>query len=164
MARMALAYDRQNRRYRMFVQDLERTSTAPSITVDELLEHGARALALNHPRKAERFFERAVKLEPDNPRSRIRLASTLLLNDDDPDEALEQAQRAVKAGRTVAEAHYVLARCYERVGKTDRAIESYEVALRLRPDYREASKRLDKALAGGTRRSKSFVSSLFKRS
>ena len=57
----------------------------------------------------------------------------------------------IRLRRDYAEAHFNLGLALELRGQTDEAISHFEEALRLKPDYGEARKKLDAALANRAR-------------
>ncbi|MBE7171753.1 MAG: tetratricopeptide repeat protein [Williamsia sp.] len=68
----------------------------------------------------------------------------ILFNQQNIDEALNTFAVAAKIAVTYAPAYYWMGRCYEKIGKTDDAQESYERAITLNRDYPEAEEALRK--------------------
>lgn len=53
-------------------------------------------------------------------------------------EALDALQKAVAVQNTFDEGYYWMGRCYEKLNKTKEAIENYQLALQIDPNYLEA--------------------------
>lgn len=60
------------------------------------------------------------------------------------DEAIQVLKRAVTIQNNFDEGYYWLGRCYEKTGKKDEAIQSYQTALLYDKDFTEAREALDK--------------------
>ncbi|MCW3092514.1 MAG: hypothetical protein JWP81_3583 [Ferruginibacter sp.] len=58
--------------------------------------------------------------------------------------AIDELQKAVTIQNTFDEGYYWLGRCYEKMGNSKAAIDSYRLALQIDPDYREAKDALQK--------------------
>ncbi len=68
----------------------------------------------------------------------------ILFNEQNIDEALNTFAIAAKVSVTYPDAYYWMGRCYEKIGKHTEARESYERAIALDGDYREAEEALQK--------------------
>lgn len=66
----------------------------------------------------------------------------ILFNQQNWDEALNTFAVAAKVSVTYPDAYYWMGRCYEKIGKTDDARESYERTLELKRDYPQAEEGL----------------------
>ena len=60
------------------------------------------------------------------------------------EEAINILNKATTLQNNFDEGYYWLGKCYEKLKKTDAAIESYKTALLYNPDYTEASDALGK--------------------
>ena len=87
-------------------------------------------------------FEEAVRIAPENGQARVRLAFNLLMGRRDPQEANPHAQKAVQLLPDDPEAHFVLGLCYEKGGMAKAAARELHRAVELKPNYKEAKKRL----------------------
>ncbi len=105
---------------------------------------GSLLTAMGFLRAAERDFEQAAKLEPEDPQvwcalGRVRLALDL------PARAAASLRRARELGADPPELSVLLARCLRRIGRVEHALEEYTKALEdprgARAEiYREAGK------------------------
>ncbi len=59
-------------------------------------------------------------------------------------DAIQVLEKALTIQRTFDEGYYWLGRCYEKLGKKKEAIENYQQALQIDPDYLEAKDALGK--------------------
>jgi tetratricopeptide (TPR) repeat protein len=84
--------------------------------------------------------------QPDDPKALTRLAEAYL-RAGRPDDAREQARRALERDALYAPAHHVLAAVHERRGEREAAIREYRNALRCSPRY-EPSRRAYERLTG----------------
>jgi tetratricopeptide (TPR) repeat protein len=94
-------------------------------------------------------FEKALELDASYAPSYVRLAE--LLSASDPDRAVKLARRALELNPKNATAVYVLGLCAEARGRPDEAIERFEEALQITPNYRQAHGALARILAGQQR-------------
>lgn len=58
--------------------------------------------------------------------------------------ALDELKKAVAVQNTFDEGYFWMGRCYEKLGKKQEAIDSYQLALQIDPDYVEAKEALKK--------------------
>lgn len=102
----------------------------------------ALGMALLFNRKLDaaiKVFEEAIGVDPKNTEIKNNLASAYIMNGE-----LEKAKPLLKQVLddplypTPQFAYFNLARIYERQGKIDEAIEQYELALDIRPEYVDA--------------------------
>ena len=139
LAQIAEAYDNRG-------EHQERVDTLKKETAEDriapLLRRGAHFESLTHWSDAIDLFEEAVRIAPEHGPSRIRLAFNMVMGRRDPSEASSHAQRGVHLLPDDPEAHFVLGLCYDRAGKGRAAVRSLTKAVELKPNYKEAKKRL----------------------
>jgi cellulose synthase operon protein C len=82
--------------------------------------------------EAEKSLRRAVKLKNDVPETWIALVDLLRLShrSGDAEAALDQAAHTIPTGQ----APLILAKCYETIGRNDKAQDQYKIALGAKPD------------------------------
>jgi tetratricopeptide (TPR) repeat protein len=85
----------------------------------------------------------ALKLKPDLARAHGDLA-TLLLSKGLTEEAIEHYERRLALGPAPAQTHFNLGLAYIKTGNVGSARRQLETALRIRPDFQEARRLLDR--------------------
>lgn len=105
------------------------------------LQIGQIYLRLKRWADAERAFERALKIDPDNAQGHLGLCQSLLPRRRNLDAA-EEALIAVGLLYHYPQAHYHLGVALHRIGFLDRALEALQVALSQNPNFIEAHQRL----------------------
>jgi tetratricopeptide (TPR) repeat protein len=122
----------------------------------------------NTNEEAERFFRRALELEPSMPEARVRLAR-LLERRGRYDEAmaeLTRAQASSPPGAVAYYAHLVAGRVALSRGRFDESVDHYQAATKLYPDAQSALLGASQAavMASDVPRALSFVRGLGERS
>ena len=148
---LGMALEMSGRLPEAAAQYAEAARVRPSaITLDNL---GYALLRMGRRDEARSRFEQAVRLQPDYAPARISLG-TLLLDAGRVEEALQQYRVAVEhsQGNTAAEAHNGMGVALASTGALDPAIGHFREAIRLRPDYEEARRNLERATAQRGRR------------
>lgn len=138
-AQMATTYDERRPEYKLLYERLR--DAAGEERVSPLLKRGKHFESMTHWDEAIEMYEEAVRIAPNNGDARVRLAYALLHAGRPISEVMPHAQRGAALASDDAEAHYILARCYE-ADNEKLAKRSYERAVELRPNYQEAKKRL----------------------
>lgn len=105
----------------------------PDVTAPVMLMAGSIAETLADPDGAIAAYRRALQLDPKQPLAQNNLAYLLVTKGADLDEARQLAERAVAAVPNDASYYDTLAKVYEKVGKRDRAIATYQKILDLDP-------------------------------
>jgi TonB family protein len=82
-------------------------------------------------------FEHLIKLRPDSAEAHAKLAFALILSNQ-REQAMAMAKRAIELGDQSPESHYAIADASFRGGDTAKAIEEAEIALRIKPDFKDA--------------------------
>lgn len=141
-AQMAVTYDPKNADYPVLVQRL--AEAAVDTRLAPLLKRGKYHESLTQWDEAIEYLQEAVRIAPDNGTAHLRLAYNMLMGHQPIDEVIRHAQKAVGALPEDAEAHFILGRCFEAKDMAKNAKKHYEDAVRLRPNYQEAKKRLNK--------------------
>ena len=100
----------------------------------------------NQERQAIGFYCKAIALNPQFITSYHRL-STILGRQGKPERAIEFLQQAIAQNPKNAESYYLLALQWSRLKNWDNAVKTYGQVLQIDPQYPEASKRLNHALA-----------------
>ena len=93
--------------------------------------------------KAIAFFDDCIKLDYTFMFAYMEKA-ILMYNNGKYEEAITILNKATTLQNNFDEGYYWLGKCYEKLKKTDAAIESYKTALLYNPDYTEASDALGK--------------------
>jgi tetratricopeptide (TPR) repeat protein len=83
--------------------------------------------------KARLEFEKAVELDPDNPKAHTALGFSLIARKE-TGQALESFQKALEMNPRSTDAKMGLGSAYRLQGDTDKALEIYESGIRLCPD------------------------------
>lgn len=94
---------------------------------------------------AERSFERASEIDPENPHAQLGLARSALPRRQNR-KAAEYALRAVSLLYQYPMAHYCLGVALHRMGRVERAVEALQVAVDQNPNFPEAHERLARLL------------------
>ncbi len=79
-------------------------------------------------------FKAELQISPDDPMTRLQIATIRAHYLNDPSGGLELAQEAVQSAPELFAGHLVLGRIFLKLGKTDRAVEELETATRQAPD------------------------------
>jgi curved DNA-binding protein CbpA len=141
-AQMAVTYDPKIPEYGQLVERI--SELAVDHRVAPLLKRAKYHESMTQWDEALEYLTEAVRLAPDNGPARIRMAYNMLMARQDIDEVLRHAQKAVGLVPDDAEAQYVAGRCCEAKLMEKNAKKHYEEALRLRPNFQDAKKRLNK--------------------
>lgn len=141
-AQMAATYDPKVKDYEVLVQRL--AEAAVDTRLAPLLKRGKYHESLTQWDEAIEYLVEAVRIAPESGSAHLRLAYNLLMAREPIDDILRHAQKAVMLLPEEAEAHYVLGRCFEAKDMAKNAKKHYEDAVRLRPNFQDAKKRLNK--------------------
>jgi Tfp pilus assembly protein PilF len=107
-----------------------RAATLERDNFDAQSGHGRVLMALNRYNDAVRAWHKALVVRPESVEANIGMAMAFL-GLDQPQTALGFAERAVRNDPQSGPARLELARTYERLGRIDEAIRTYEIALEL---------------------------------
>ena len=88
-------------------------------------------------REAIDYYRQAIRLEPNDAANRIPLSRLLILTND-PEAALEQAEKAAELASDSARAMAALCQAQDWNGQVAEAIETCRRAIELGPNYAEA--------------------------
>lgn len=91
----------------------------------------------NDPDKAEQYLREAIKLKADMPQAHSNL-SVVLYDKGNFAEATNEATRAVELDGASPIYHVVLGNALSKSGQLKAAIEQYQAAIKLKPDYENA--------------------------
>lgn len=138
-AQTAAAFDSRPE-YDALVETLK--GEAGEFRVGPFIKRGLARENMTNWREAIEAFEDAVRIAPENGQARVRLAYNLLMGGRDPQDANPHAQKGVQLLPDDPEAHFVLGLCYEKGGMAKAAARELSRALELKPNYKEAKKRL----------------------
>lgn len=108
-------------------------AVAGSVDYDTLLNISACFTFLNAHDKARQTIDRALKLNPDDPRGHLTLG-TLKYSDDRPEEALEVFDELLASHPDLGPAHYNRAFVLMRMEKLEEAREGFQTYLEVAPD------------------------------
>ena len=139
LAQMAEAYDSRTE-HQELVEELKQEAAETRIA--PLMRRGSHYENLTHWPDAVDLFEDAVRIAPEHGEARVRLAYNLVRAGRDAHDASIHAQKGVQLLPDDPEAHFVLGLCYDSAGKAKAAIRSFVKAVELKPNYKEAKKRL----------------------
>lgn len=139
LARLAVTFD-DRPEYGALVEALQ--NQAGELRIQPLLRRGQSQESLTNWEQAIEAFQEAVRLSPDNPSARLRLAFNLVMAGRSSEESSAHAQKAVQALPDEPEAHFVLGLCYEKAGMEKAAVRAFAKAVELKPNYSDAKKRL----------------------
>ncbi len=139
LAKLAVTFEARPE-YTALVEALQ--NQAGELRVQPYLRRGQSQESLTNWELAIEAFEEAVRIAPDNPNARLRLAFNLVMAGHPVDEANAHAQKAVQGLPEEPEAHFVLGLCYEKAGMEKAAIREFAKAVELKPNYSDAKKRL----------------------
>lgn len=90
---------------------------------------------------ARKWLMRAVELAPRNPQYTVSLAQACL-SDDQFDQALELARKAIRADTNFVEAHTTVGLAFVKLGRPREGVVAFENAVRLQPDNADLWKNL----------------------
>ena len=138
-AQTALTFDPRPE-YEALVETL-RTLTGEQ-KVAPLIKRGVAMESLTRWDEAVEMFTEAVRLAPERGDLRIRLAFNQLRSRTDLKEATSNATRGAQLCPADPEAHFILGLCYEEAGVEKSAVRAYRKAVELKPNYKEAKKKL----------------------
>jgi curved DNA-binding protein CbpA len=139
LAQTAAAFDERDD-YQALVDQLK--IAAGELRVGPYLKRGLARENLTNWGEAVEAFGEAVRIAPENGQARVRLAFNMMMSRRDPNEAIPHAQKAIQLCPDDPEAHFVLGLCYERAGMEKAAVRELNRAVELKPNYKEAKKRL----------------------
>lgn len=139
LAQTAAAFDKRED-YDEIVERLK--FAAGELRVGPFIKRGISREHMTNWSEAIEMFSEAVRIAPDNGQARIRLAFNLVMGGHDPSEAIPHAQKGIHLCADDPEAHFVLGLCYEKGGMQKAAVRELSKALELKPNYKEAKKRL----------------------
>lgn len=91
----------------------------------------------NDPVRAEQYLREAIKLKPDMPQAHSNL-SVVLFDKSNFVEATTEATRAVELDQSSPVYHVCLGNALSKSGQLKAAIEQYQAAIKLKPDYENA--------------------------
>jgi len=114
--------------------------------VDALSNLGFELAQKNKNKEAIEYYKKALALEPDNVFTHGRLGLALA-SVGKTDEAIDEFQFVLKKRPGDAEMHCNVGILLQRQGNIPKAIWHYHRALQIKPDYTEARKLLEAALA-----------------
>jgi tetratricopeptide (TPR) repeat protein len=113
--------------------DLFRTQRHNADRPSSLIEHGNVELALKHPAKAKKAYQRAIAREPADAAAYVNLAD--LYRQQHQEAKVQQAlHRGLAATPSGANLHYALALSDVRLGRRDKAIDQLKRSVALAPD------------------------------
>jgi tetratricopeptide (TPR) repeat protein len=141
-AQTAATFEPKNPEYQALRERLEAANIEHKI--EPLMKGGRRAESMTRWDEAIEAFERIVSYKPDYGPALVRLAYNMLQGKRDAQEALRYAQKAASLLPDEAEAHYVLALCYQQLDSKKSAVRACERALEIKPNHVEAKKLLKK--------------------
>ncbi|MGH9696783.1 MAG: tetratricopeptide repeat protein, partial [Bryobacteraceae bacterium] len=110
--------------------------------------YGTALLAISRYTDARAQMQSETAISPHSELPFVRLAS-IALRQQQPADAIEPAEHAVKLASDSAEAHYLLGRVALELGDTARSVHELEIACRLAPSSPEAHFNLAKAYGKG---------------
>jgi len=84
--------------------------------------------------EAAEAFKAELQNSPNDPMTRLQIATILAQHLNDPSGGLELAREAVKSAPELFAGHLVLGRVFLKLGETDRAVQELEIAIRQAPD------------------------------
>lgn len=115
--------------------DAYRTSMAVrgELDYETLLNISASFVFLHAHDEARQTIERAMELEPDDPRSYLTLG-LLEQSEENPDRALEIYDELVATEPEMGPAHYNRGYVLMRMGKNEQALEAFDTYLEVAPD------------------------------
>ena len=111
------------------------------------IQIGEALLQLKHWEDAERSFRRALECDNENAYAFVGLARSFL-GRKMYSQAAEAALSAVGILHHFAFAHYLLGIALYRLGRIERSIQAFEMAVAINPNFAEAHRRLAQ-IAGG---------------
>ncbi|MBN2208441.1 MAG: tetratricopeptide repeat protein [Candidatus Coatesbacteria bacterium] len=98
-------------------------------------------MAQEKPEQAQKALQEALKVNPDNPNLLNNLGAVLMAQKKD-DEAISIFEKAADLSGELFQPHLNLGQIYESRLEIDKAIYHYRIALRIKPDLKEASEAL----------------------
>lgn len=107
---------------------------ADSATIDLLMERGEEALMAGETDLAARMFDHVTRLAPDFAEGWLRAAQIAHARQD-WDYSLEALNRALTLEPRRFDAYYLLGRTLEQAERPEAALEAYEQALEIYPEY-----------------------------
>ena len=125
---------------------LERIAAAPQVRPGVFLETGGLYLRLRRPGAAQRVYEQALEIDPDNVQAHMGLCRVALLRRDYT-AATQAALDALERCSSEAGAHYLLGRALAGMKRYQRAAEAFRTALSIQPNFPPAHLRLAALLA-----------------
>jgi len=141
-AQLAVTYDDKPDEFKVLIERLN--DAAGEDRIGKFMKRGQQLESMLRWDEAIEMFQEAVRIAPNSPKPRLRLAYCLLQTGKEEQDALQHAQKAVAGLPEDAEAQYVLGRYYEMGGMEKLAKRAYQQALTLKPNYGEVKKRLTK--------------------
>jgi predicted Zn-dependent protease len=106
--------------------------------------YGTALLAISRYKDAQAQMQAETAISPGSELPYVRLAS-IALRQQQPNEAIEPAEHAIKLAADSAEAHYLLGRAALALGDTARSVRELQIACSLAPSSPEVHFNLAKA-------------------
>ncbi len=83
------------------------------------------------------WIEKAVKLNPDDPTARLKIAKMMIFMKDYP-KAFSEINTVLRQNAMVPEGYFLKGIIYKELKDTAKAISSFQTAVQVDPDYRDA--------------------------
>lgn len=122
---------------------LNKVKSNPHLNAPANFKIGKHMLTIGDYTSAEKAFQNAVKIKPDNAKYQHGLARALLFQEK-YDDAIEHALASVELIRYYPDAHYTLGLILEKLGEDESAKVAFETAKKLRPQHKRAPKAIEK--------------------
>ena len=118
-----------------------------SLRAEKFLQEGIKYVRQRDWSNAQKMFEKAVELKPEEPEYYGYLGWTIYCNPElelekRRERAKEKIQKAIQMNPKIDSPHVFLGKILKEEGKLEQAIEEFKIALRCNPNCREAKREL----------------------
>ena len=143
----ALRTEEKRARYSEQLKKEQAPKVSESLRAEKFLQQGIKYVRQRDWSNAQKMFEKAVELKPEEPEYYGYLGWTIYCNPElEPEErkarAKEKIQKAIQMNPKIDSPHVFLGKILKEEGKLEQAIEEFKTALRCNPNCREARREL----------------------
>jgi len=140
--------ERRNQYLRQVREKEEGKKSGPNLEAEKFLQEGIKSVRARDWSNAQKMFEKAVALKPNEPEYQGYLGWSIYCNPEFKLEvrrelAKEKIRQAMKMNPNMDSVHVFLGKIFKDEGKKEPAIQEFQEAVRCNPNCREARRELE---------------------